>query len=83
MWTVEECIRAIELYGTADVAFNHMMELKEKGVQLEDSYFPILPVVKEHEIAGASLEKTRFVMLRYKNALLTPYCLELRIYSSQ
>ena len=72
MWTVEECIRAIELYGTADVAFNHMMELKEKGVQLEDSQFPLLPVVKAHEIAGASLEKTRFVMLHYKNALLTP-----------
>ena len=51
--SVEECIRAIEVYGTADVAFNHIMELKEKGAIFQDSHLPIMPFVQENASAGA------------------------------
>ena len=42
MGTVEECIRAIELYGTAYAAFPHMMEAQEKGELFQESDLPML-----------------------------------------
>ena len=47
MGSVEECIQAIEVYGTANMAFNHMMELQEKGPLSEES---LLPVSEGHTV---------------------------------
>jgi hypothetical protein len=44
MGTVEECIQAIEVYGTANMAFNHMMELQEKTTVSEDTPLPLFSV---------------------------------------
>ena len=46
MGSTEECIRAIEIYGTAHVAMNHMMEMEEEAL-FQDVAVPIKHVVKE------------------------------------
>ncbi|CAI8017205.1 E3 ubiquitin-protein ligase rnf213-alpha [Geodia barretti] len=68
--SVEECIRAIEVYGTADVAFNHIMELKEKGAIFQDSHLPIMPFVQENASAGApqpGMTGTQDIIISVKN----------------
>ena len=64
--SVEECIRAIEVYGTADVAFNHIMELKEKEAIFQDSHLPIMPFVQGNALSGASQPgMTGFVAIHF------------------
>lgn len=56
MGTVEECIRAIEVHKTAKIAYDHMMELKEKEALLQDipiiSESRVMPDVSEPGLAG-------------------------------
>lgn len=44
MGSVEECIRAIELFGSAQIAFDHMMQSQEKGGLFQESNIPVQPV---------------------------------------
>lgn len=44
MGTVEECIRAIEMYGTAEDALDHMMSLQQEDQESTPEIFP-----KNHE----------------------------------
>ena len=47
MGTVEQCIRAIELYGTAHIAINHMME---ERVQM--GHVRMLPFSPVHDVSS-------------------------------
>ena len=59
MGTVEECIRAIELYGTAIDAFPHMMESQEMGALFQESGFSMLPTSQKPQ--PPAQEIARFV----------------------
>ena len=51
MGTVEMCIRAIEMYGTADIAFRHMIEQEEAGTLMQP-----LPVFDDSTLQNTSEE---------------------------
>ena len=77
MGSVKECIRAIEVYGTADVAFNHIMELNEKGAIFQDSHLPIMP------LAGAPQPGMTGFVANYFPVFIIMYtlsCSELKIW---
>ena len=59
MGTVEECIRAIELYGTAINAFPHMMESQEMGALFQESGLSMLPTSQKPQ--PPAQEIARFV----------------------
>ena len=44
MGTVEECIQAIEVYGTANMAFDPMMKLQDEKTMSEDTPLPLFSV---------------------------------------
>ena len=60
MGTVEECIRAIELFGSAEIAFDRMMQSQEKGGLFQERNIPVwsvsqiphLPVDSQRANAG-------------------------------
>lgn len=45
MGTLEECIRAVEAHGTAEVAMTHMMEMEERGLFHDEA--PLQGVMEE------------------------------------
>ena len=47
MGTVEECIRAIDLFGSAQIAFDHMMQSQEKEELFQESNIPMWPVLAQ------------------------------------
>ena len=82
MGSVEECIRAIEVYGTADVALNRILELKEKGAIFQDSHLPIMPFVQGNALAGAPQQGMTGFVANYFLVYIIMYtlsCPELKI----
>ena len=53
MGTVEQCIRAIELYGTAHIAINHMMEMEQRVQPSDAGLLPFPPV---HDVSPEILQ---------------------------
>ena len=51
MGTVEQCIRAIELYGTAHKAMHYMMEMEERENVLQTSDVQMLPFSPVHDVS--------------------------------
>ena len=45
MGTLEACIRAVETYGTAEAAMNHMIEMEERGLFHDE--IPLKGLMKE------------------------------------
>ena len=46
--SVEMCIKAIEVHGTASAAINHIMVLEEKKAELEENHDLTYPASQEH-----------------------------------
>ena len=60
MGTPEECIRAVETYGTAEAAMNHMMERDEGGL-FHDVELPVHYGMEEPPIRIQPTVFLRFV----------------------
>ena len=51
MGTVEQCIRAIELYGTAHIAIHYMMDLEERENVLQTTDVQMLTFSPVHDVS--------------------------------